>query len=95
MKVRIRLAYMAGIEKVSTIILTQSFFYTILMIVDFDGDDEGELSLNDLKSDNNVKPYSTADEIVQNPYYGNDIENEASNSKCAEPIVVVTNPYYE
>ena len=34
-------------------------------------------------------------QVIQNPYYGNDIENESSASKCADPIVVVSNPYYE
>ena len=34
-------------------------------------------------------------DVIQNPYYTNDLENEPSSSKCAETVVAVRNPYYE
>ena len=37
---------------------------------------------------------STTIEILQNPYYGIDLENESTHTKIVEPIKIVSNLYY-
>ena len=50
-------------------------------------------SFNDLTNKRIGEPRKV--EIVQNPYYGDEIENGIQQTKQSENITVIQNPYYE